>query len=69
MTTRDVFTGCWRKSTRSASQGACVEVAITKFAVGVRDSKDPRTTLVFSPRAWEQFAESLKWTKPTAHDT
>jgi hypothetical protein len=47
----------WRKSIRSSSQGACVEVAVNvPDVVGVRDSKDPSgPVLVFAPEAWRAF--------------
>ncbi|AVT33286.1 DUF397 domain-containing protein [Plantactinospora sp. BC1] len=47
----------WRKSVRSNSQGACVEVAVgLPGAVGVRDSKDPSgPVLVFAADAWRAF--------------
>ncbi|MFG2247089.1 DUF397 domain-containing protein [Spirillospora sp. NPDC048823] len=31
----------WRKSSRSNSEQACVEIAVTTSAIGVRDSKNP----------------------------
>jgi hypothetical protein len=47
----------WRKSTQSAQNGACVELAaLPDGTVGVRDSKDPNgPVLTFSRaefRAW-----------------
>ncbi|MFI7219305.1 DUF397 domain-containing protein [Micromonospora sp. WMMA1998] len=47
----------WRKSTRSGTQGDCVEVADNLVGVvGVRDSKDPTgPVLTFSPAAWRAF--------------
>ncbi|WFE32953.1 DUF397 domain-containing protein [Micromonospora sp. WMMD975] len=47
----------WRKSTRSGTQGDCVEVADNlDGVVGVRDSKDPAgPVLTFAPDAWRAF--------------
>ncbi|MGW5050469.1 DUF397 domain-containing protein [Actinokineospora sp. NPDC004072] len=33
--------GTWRKSSRSAGGGQCVEVAVTPTAAALRDSKNP----------------------------
>jgi hypothetical protein len=46
----------WFKSTRSAGNGACVEVAFADTTVGVRDSKDPQgPVLEFEAEAWSAF--------------
>jgi hypothetical protein len=53
----DLTDARWRKSTRSNSQGACVEVAVNlPGVVGVRDSKDQSgPVLIFAPQAWGAF--------------
>ncbi|WP_420116709.1 DUF397 domain-containing protein [Micromonospora sp.] len=46
----------WRTSSRSGSEGDCVEVAAFTDAVAVRDSKDrPGPVLTFPPAAWTGF--------------
>jgi hypothetical protein len=51
----------WFKSTRSASNGACVEVAGTATGVAVRDSKDPQGPMLrFSPEAWQGFIDGVR---------
>ncbi|MGM1059809.1 DUF397 domain-containing protein [Saccharothrix sp. Mg75] len=43
----------WFKSSRSANNGACVEVAFTEDRVLARDSKNPRAGhLSFPATAW-----------------
>lgn len=40
---------------------ACVQVAIRKDGIGVRDSKDPdKTTLCFTPGEWQAFIAGVK---------
>lgn len=51
----------WRKSSYSATQDECVEVAITSTAIGVRDTKDRNGgTLVFDNTTWSAFLTHLK---------
>ena len=54
---RDLSQALWRRSSRSGGNGGnCVEVATNlPRVVGVRDSKDPEPTLVFSPEDWRDF--------------
>lgn len=51
----------WRKSTRSAANGACVEIAELTGAVAVRDSKDPNgPRLRFDLTAWRDFVAGVQ---------
>jgi len=53
----------WFKSSWSASNGQCVEVALLRHdLVGVRDSKElgQGPALVFDGSAWRSFVQSLK---------
>jgi hypothetical protein len=51
----------WSKSTRSAADGNCVEIAAGQSSVLVRDSKNPSNgTLKFSRESWLRFIQSVK---------
>ncbi|WFF09328.1 DUF397 domain-containing protein [Micromonospora sp. WMMD1076] len=53
--------GAWRKSSRSGSNGDCVEVAGFADVVGVRDTKDRQgPALSFDPAAWTQFVGAVR---------
>lgn len=58
----DLINAVWRKSTRSAQQGDCVEVASNlPDAVAVRDSKDANgPALVVSPAAFAAFTARVR---------
>ncbi|MGW0218576.1 DUF397 domain-containing protein [Micromonospora chokoriensis] len=51
----------WRKSTRSGSNGACVEARSAGCLAQVRDSKESAgVVLSFSSSAWNAFLSDLK---------
>ncbi|MGI5155856.1 DUF397 domain-containing protein [Microbispora sp. CA-102843] len=52
----------WFKSSRSANNCACVEVAMLDDGnVSVRDSKDPDgPALVFTPAEWDAFLDGVR---------
>lgn len=52
--------GTWRKSSRSNTNGACVEVRRDVTSVQVRDSKDQTgPVLSFTAEAWEEFVTDV----------
>ena len=57
MTTPDLANATWRKSSRSANGGNCVEVALSlPGLIAVRDSKNPAgAALVLTPVHWQAF--------------
>jgi len=53
-------TTTWKKSTMSASNGGCVEVADGGDAIALRDSKNPDgPKLVFTPLEWDCFLDGV----------
>jgi Domain of unknown function (DUF397) len=57
----DLGSARWYKSSHSASQGACVEVAHLSGDIGIRDSKDPDgPALVFGPEAFKTFLQAAQ---------
>ena len=51
----------WRKSTHSADQGNCIEVAEGSVSVLVRDSQDlSGPMLVLSPGQWRQLLRLIR---------
>jgi len=47
----------WRKARRSMNNGNCVEVA---DGLMVRDSKDKKVVLTFTPVAWIKFISTYQ---------
>jgi hypothetical protein len=56
VSTPDLSTARWFKSSRSANNGDCVECAVLPAHVAVRDSKNPAgPALFFAPARWSAF--------------
>lgn len=57
----DLSKAQWHKSSLSAGDGNCVEVAEVDGLVAVRDTKDrQRGALVFTADEWQSFIDSLR---------
>jgi hypothetical protein len=53
-------TGAWQKSSYSGEEGACVEAALDRAEVLIRDSKDPALPVQPHPAAaWRAFLTHL----------
>ncbi|GAB1645195.1 hypothetical protein KRMM14A1259_56180 [Krasilnikovia sp. MM14-A1259] len=51
----------WRKSTRSAANGHCVEIAQVAGEVLVRNSRDPEgPVLAFGAAGWRAFLSGVR---------
>ncbi|WP_436532602.1 DUF397 domain-containing protein [Actinoplanes sp. HUAS TT8] len=50
----------WRKSTKSSTNGQCVEYAQVDGFVAIRDSQNPdREPLIFDANEWECFLDGV----------
>ncbi|MFR9772032.1 DUF397 domain-containing protein [Nocardia sp. SC052] len=60
--TADLSGARWFKSSYSASNGQCVEIAhLNNGTIGMRDSKNPTgPALTFTPAAWDTFLSATK---------
>jgi Domain of unknown function (DUF397) len=51
----------WRKASKSANDGACVEVAPVNGQIAVRDSRNPdRAWLHYPAPSWRSFLQAIK---------
>lgn len=52
----------WRKSSHSGVSNNCVELAVSRTATRVRDSKRPGTRLTFADRPFRAFLTAIRQT-------
>lgn len=61
MREQSVLTDSWRKSSRSYSNGDCVEARRDAATVQMRDSKDSEgSVLGFRTECWQEFLEGVQ---------
>ena len=61
MTKNPLAAAAWCTSSRSATQGQCVEIAHTPTVTGIRDSKNPGgARLTLTPTQWASFLSQVK---------
>jgi hypothetical protein len=57
----EVSSLAWRKASKSAGNGECVEVASAPNSVAIRDSKNPSGAMLTSSRSvWGAFLSDAK---------
>jgi hypothetical protein len=57
----DLSDAAWHKSSLSSTGASCVEVAIGKSVIAVRDTKDREAgMLMFTPDEWQAFIGGVR---------
>ncbi|MDG4828666.1 DUF397 domain-containing protein [Solwaraspora sp. WMMD1047] len=63
----EILNSTWRTSSRSGTQGQCVEARIAGRRVEIRDSKDRSgPVLTFTPGSWTSFVAFFDTDRLTA---
>lgn len=61
MQSTDNMLGGWRKSSYSGYNTNCVEVGVLDSAIGVRDTKSPKSVILnFSATQWDAFLGGVR---------